>query len=183
MKKALLIVDMQNDFVTGSLGNAECQAVVPEILNILENNHEDYSKIYVTQDTHDGKTYRKSQEGQKLPVMHCDPKVGDGWNVVPDIKEKLDSMGIIKTYVNKNTFGSITLGQMVAKDFKDGMFEELDVVGVCTGICVISNATIIKACCTELPINIIKRATACVTPQSKQTAIDAMKLLQMNIAE
>ncbi len=181
MKKALLIVDMQNDFVTGPLGNAECQAVVPHILSILEDDYKDYSKIYVTQDTHDGKTYMQSQEGQKLPVMHCDPAVGDGWNIVHSIKEKLDSLGIIKEYVNKNTFGSITLAQMIAKDFADGMFEELDIVGVCTGICVISNATIIKACCTELPINIIKRATACVTPQSKQTAIDAMKLLQMNI--
>lgn len=183
MKKALLIVDMQNDFVTGSLGNAECQAVVPEIINILENDYEDYSRIYVTQDTHDSTTYMESQEGQKLPVMHCDPKVGNGWEIVPDIKEKLDSMDIIKTYVNKNTFGSISLAKMVAKDFENGVFEQLDVVGVCTGICVISNATIIKACSTELPINIIKRATACVTPQSKQTAIDAMKLLQMNIVE
>ena len=182
MKKALLIVDMQNDFVTGTLGNKECQQVVAEVVDILENS-DDYTRIYITQDTHDSIKYMHSQEGRKLPVMHCDPMEGDGWNIVPDIKEKLDGMSTIKMYFNKNTFASIQLAQTVAKDYENDVFEELDIVGVCTGICVISNATIIKAYSTELPINIIERATACVTPESKKTAIDAMKLLQMNIVE
>lgn len=177
MKKALVIVDMQNDFISGALGNKECEEVVNGVLKVLDN---DYSRIYLTQDTHNNETYMNSQEGQHLPVPHCDIST-DGWKIESSIAEKLSHIDVIKSYFNKDTFGSTELGSAIQRDYNNGLFEEVDIVGVCTGICVISNAIIIKSFSPELPINIIEKATACVTPESKKTAIEAMKLLQMNI--
>ena len=177
MKNVLIVIDMQNDFISGTLGNRECQEVVDEVLKVLDN---DYSRIYLTQDTHNNSTYMDSQEGQHLPVPHCDPLTG-GWKIESSIAEKLSHIDVIKSYFNKDTFGSINLGSAIQRDYNNGLFEEIDVVGVCTGICVISNAIIIKSFSPELPINVIEKATACVTPQSKKTAIEAMKLLQINI--
>lgn len=177
MKKALVIVDMQNDFISGALGNKECEEVVDEVLKVLDN---DYSRIYLTQDTHNNATYMSSQEGQHLPVLHCDA-ASDGWKIESSIAEKLSHIDTIKSYFNKDTFGSTNLGSAVQRDYKNGLFEEIDIVGVCTGICVISNAIVIKSFSPELPINVIEKATACVTPQSKKTAIEAMKMCQINI--
>ena len=177
MKKALVIVDMQNDFISGALGNKECEEVVNEVLKVLDN---DYNRIYLTQDTHNNETYMNSQEGQHLPVPHCDIST-DGWKIESNIAEKLSHIDTIKSYFNKDTFGSTDLGSAIQRDYNNDLFDEVDIVGVCTGICVISNAIIIKSFSPELPINIIEKATACVTPDSKKTAIEAMKLLQMNI--
>lgn len=167
MSKALVIIDMQNDFVTGPLGNPECQAVVPKIVHILKNNS--YDKLIFTRDTHT-EDYLNTQEGKNLPVEHC-IRGTDGWNIVKEILEAASEYDI----VDKITFGSVELAQQL-KDY-----EEIDLVGVCTGICVISNALIIKAINPETKINVIEDATACVTPDSKQTAIDAMKLCQIYI--
>lgn len=165
MSKALVIIDMQNDFVTGPLGNPECQAVVPKIIQILKNDS--YDKLIFTRDTH-SEDYLNTQEGKNLPVEHCIQGT-EGWNIVTEILEAAGEYDI----VDKITFGSIELAQQL-KDY-----EEIDLVGVCTGICVISNALIIKASNPEAKINVIEEATACVTPDSKQTAIDAMKLCQI----
>lgn len=167
MKKALVIIDMQNDFVTGPLGNPECQAVVPEIIQILKNYS--YDKLIFTRDTH-SEDYLETQEGKNLPVEHC-IKGTEGWNIVKEIEEAAGEHDI----VDKISFGSVELAQQL-KDY-----EEIDLAGVCTGICVISNALIIKAVNPEAKINVIENATACVTPESKQTALDTMKLCQINI--
>ncbi len=167
MKKALVIIDMQNDFVTGPLGNPECQAVVPEIIQIIKNSS--YDKLIFTRDTH-SEDYLETQEGKNLPVEHC-IKGTEGWNIVKEIEAAAGEHEI----VDKISFGSVELAQQL-KDY-----EEIDLAGVCTGICVISNALIIKAVNPEAKINVIENATACVTPESKQTALDAMKLCQINI--
>lgn len=167
MSKALIVIDMQNDFITGPLGNPECQAVVPNIVQILQQNS--YDKIIFTRDTHT-KDYLQTQEGKNLPVEHCIQGT-EGWNIINELSDFSSKHNII----NKITFGSMDLPNQLK-----GM-DEIDLVGVCTGICVISNAMILKAAYPEAQISVIESATACVTPESKQTALDAMKLCQIRI--
>ncbi len=167
MSKALIVIDMQNDFITGSLGNPDCQAVVPNIVQILQQ--ESYDKIIFTRDTHT-KNYLQTQEGQNLPVEHCIQGT-EGWNIIDELNDVAKKHSI----VDKITFGSLDLPDQLKG------IEEIDLVGVCTGICVISNALILKAAYPETRISVIESATACVTPESKQTALDAMKLCQINI--
>ena len=167
MSKALIVIDMQNDFITGSLGNPECQAVVPNIVQILQQNS--YDKIIFTRDTH-AKDYLQTQEGKNLPVEHC-IQGSEGWNII----NELSNFASEHTVINKITFGSINLPDQLKG------IEEIDLVGVCTGICVISNAMILKAAYPEARISVIESATACVSPESKQTALEAMKLCQINI--
>lgn len=167
MSKALIVIDMQNDFITGPLGNPECQAVVPNIVQILQQNS--YDKIIFTRDTH-SENYLQTQEGKNLPVEHCIQGT-EGWNIINELSDFAKKY----TIIDKITFGSINLPTQL-----EGI-DEFDLVGVCTGICVISNAMILKAAYPEARISVIESATACVTPQSKQTALEAMKLCQINI--
>lgn len=169
MKKALIIVDMQNDFITGALGNPECQAVVPEIEKILKENT--YDEVLVTLDTH-GSDYLESQEGKKLPVEHC-IKGTKGWELDERIQKKLPAH--YKSF-EKPVFGSTELAGYVA-----GRFQEIDMVGVCTGICVVSNALCIKAQDPEIRLRVWERATACVTPESKLHALETMKMCQIDV--
>lgn len=178
MRKALVVVDMQNDFIDGVLGNAECQAVVPKIVGMIENG--DYSSIVVTRDTHYEHGYLNTQEGKKLPVVHC-VKNTDGWNINADIMKAIDSK---KPYISlftidKNTFGSLTLIDVLQDELSD--CDEIDFCGVCTGICVISNVAIAKATLPETKICVIEEACACVTPDTHKTAIEAMKTFQVDI--
>lgn len=167
MSKALIVIDMQNDFITGPLGNSDCQSVVPKIVQIIQQGS--YDKIIFTRDTH-SRDYLQTQEGINLPVEHCirDTK---GWNIIDELSDIADQ----HTIIDKITFGSMELPGQLKE------MEEIDLVGVCTGICVISNAMILKAAYPEARISVIASATACVTPKSKQTALDAMELCQITI--
>ncbi len=169
MSKALIVIDMQNDFITGPLGNPDCQRVVPNIVQIIQQ--ESYDKIIFTRDTHD-KNYLQTQEGKNLPVEHC-IRDTQGWNII----DELSDLAHQHTIIDKITFGSLELPEQLKE------IEEIELVGVCTGICVISNAMILKAAYPETRISVIASATACVTPESKQTALDAMKLCQITIKE
>lgn len=173
MDKILVIVDVQNDFITGPLGNAECEAAVPEILKQI--NSEKYSQIILTRDTH-GEDYLETQEGKNLPVVHC-IKDTDGWQIVDEVMAAVDASKISYQIINKPSFGSLEFGKFVEENSDC----EYDFVGVCTGICVISNAMIAKASAPEAKLNIIAKCCACVTPESHETALNAMKLCQMNI--
>ena len=168
MKKALVVVDMQNDFVTGVLGTKEAQAIVKPMAEYIKNFDGD---IYATQDTHTD-TYKFTQEGQKLPVPHC-IFATEGWNIVPEITEVMEDVCLF----NKSTFGSVEL----AKHIQDYHYDEVQFCGVCTGICVISNVLLTKAYCPEVPIKVIENLCACVTPESHKTAIEAMKMCQVDI--
>lgn len=181
MRKVLVIVDMQNDFTTGALGNKECEAAIPEVIKVV--NDGDYDEVFLTRDTH-GENYMDTQEGRKLPVIHTQ-KGTDGWQVVTAIAEavdkKFDKANI--NYVDKPTFGSIEL-QNTIKDLSDKYVSDgltIDFVGVCTGICVISNAIPAKMYAPEATIRVIEKACACVTPQSHTNAIEAMKTCQIDI--
>ena len=174
--KILVVVDMQYDFTTGPLGNKECVAVIPNVISAIKNDT--YDHIIFTKDTHQN-NYLQTQEGQKLPVPHC-IEGSDGWNIVDEVFCTADGKHI--DVVCKPTFGSIELGGLLER-YSDESEEpvEVDFCGVCTGICVISNAMITKAFIPEAKVCIIEKACACVTPQSHQTAIEAMRTCQIDI--
>lgn len=181
MYKILVVVDMQNDFITGALGNQDCEKAVPEVINVIKTG--DYNEIFVTRDTHD-ENYLETQEGKKLPVLHTQINT-EGWEIQKDIME-----AILNTYpeeamhlINKSTFGSTELFDVIKE--RNTRYEEMqiDFVGVCTGICVISNVLPAKMAAPEAMIRVIAKACACVTPESHKTAIEAMKMCQVDIVE
>ena len=184
--KVLVVVDMQNDFTNGVLGNAECEAAVGKVVEVIEKGQ--YDKIFLTRDTHE-ENYLSTQEGKKLPVEHC-IKNTTGWEVRDEIlaviKEKYNEDDV--TFVDKPSFGSLELGgkmkQLADKIVSDGNSLsnlEIDFCGVCTGICVISNVAIMKATLPEVKISVIEEACACVTIESHETAINAMKTFQVDV--
>lgn len=171
MKRALIVVDMQNDFITGSLANTEGQKIVPAIAELIRNFDGD---IIVTRDTHD-EDYMSTQEGKRLPVPHC-IKGTEGFKIVPEIQEALDTRkGVTNIY--KQTFGSISLGEYVGRN----LYDEVELVGVCTDICVISNAMVIKACTLDTTVAVRKDLCAGVTIESHENALKAMEACQIDI--
>lgn len=173
MKKILVVVDMQNDFTTGPLGNAQCTAVIPEVVSAIQNGA--YDQIIFTKDTHQ-ENYLQTQEGQKLPVPHCIEGT-NGWEIVPEVWNA--ASGKETDVICKPAFGSVALGEKLLAYHKEPL--EIDFCGVCTGICVISNVMIAKAFVPEAKVCVIEPACACVTPHSHQTAIEAMKNCQVEI--
>ncbi len=174
MKKALIVIDMQNDFITGALPNPEGQKIVTEIAALVRSFDGD---IIATRDTH-AENYMDTQEGRRLPVPHC-IKGTEGWEIVPEIRKALDERATegIVTYIDKQTFGSVGLGELVAKK----LYTDVEIVGVCTDICVISNALVIKANATETNVAIHRNLCAGVTPDTHETAINAMAACQCDI--
>ncbi len=173
-KKAIVVVDVQVDFVTGSLGTKEAQAIVPSLVKFLrEKKATGEYDMYCTHDTHN-ENYLETQEGKRLPVPHTILNT-PGWELISELKEfESDMMNF-----NKPTFGSVDL--MLA--LREAGYEEIIFVGVCTGICDISNAVMAKAALPEARIVIVKNLCACVTPETHETALKAMELLQMDIVE
>ena len=177
MQDILVVVDMQNDFIDGVLGTKEAVAIVPKVEERIRNFK---GTVLFTRDTHES-WYLDTQEGKKLPVPHC-IRDTEGWQIRDEVIAAVNASNKPFQIINKPTFGSVTLAETIKAMYEQSHENmEIDIVGVCTGICVISNVIIIKSFNPELPINVIEKATACVTPQSKKTAIEAMKLLQINI--
>lgn len=168
MSKLLLVIDMQNDFIDGALGTKEAVAIVPYVKEVIENFD---GKILFTRDTH-FENYMDTQEGHNLPVPHC-IKGTEGWEICPELKALCTEEPI-----DKITFGSKELPDIV-KEMSD--LESITLIGLCTDICVISNAMILKAFYPETPIIIDAKACAGVTPESHQTALNAMKMCQIQI--
>lgn len=182
--KVLVIVDEQKDFTNGVLGNAECNATVGKIVDII--NTQEFDKVILTRDTH-GDNYLNTQEGNKLPVTHC-IEGSDGWQIRDEIMQAVKHKYSInvsdKGYylLNKHSFGSMYLGKWLEENYFLGQEEiEIYFTGVCTGICVISNVMITKAALPEAKISVIADACACVTPESHKIAIEAMKTCQVDI--
>lgn len=175
LQKALIVVDMQNDFVTGVLGTKEAQAIVPKIVEKVKEYHKAGLPVVFTKDTHFSETYMDSSEGIHLPVLHC-VITTDGWQLVPE----LEAVRIPEDEViNKSTFGSKNLVHW-AKVHDPASVE---MCGVCTGICVVSNAVLLKTNLPGMEIYIDKNAVACVTPETNEAALTTLKCLQMNIME
>ena len=178
MKRLLVVVDMQKDFIDGSLGTEEAQAIVNHVIKKMKSYEK--SDIYLTRDTH-GEDYLDTQEGKKLPVVHC-VKGTKGWELHPEI-EALRR----KEPIDKPAFGSTKLGSILCamdKEYKmramDGL-ESVTFVGLCTDICVISNALLIKAFLPEVPAIVDAACCAGVTPESHRTALAAMKACQIRV--
>lgn len=176
--KILVVVDMQKDFTSGALGNKECEGVVPKIVDII--NTEDFDNIILTRDTHQS-NYLETQEGKHLPVTHCIEGT-DGWEIRDEI---MCAVGNKKhSIINKPTFGSVNLATALGCISADEQNKyDITLVGVCTGICVISNTLLLKAYLPEARIAVRANACACITPESHKTALDAMKLCQIEIEE
>ena len=168
MSKILIVVDMQNDFIDGALGTKEAVAIVPHVKDVIESFD---GKVYFTRDTH-FENYMETQEGANLPVPHC-IKGADGWQ----IRAELDALRKTEA-IDKLTFGSSALVD-VLKAEKD--IESITFVGLCTDICVISNAMVVKAFFPEVPLIVDAKGCAGVSPESHQRALEAMKVCQIKI--
>lgn len=173
MKKFLIVVDMQKDFVDGSLGTAEAVAIVP---NVVKKINEFDGDIFVTYDTHFD-NYLKTSEGKKLPVEHC-IKGTDGWKLDAKVAEALKDKDY--TEVEKITFGSVDLPDMIYKAAGEEDFS-VELVGLCTDICVVSNTLLIKANYPEKDITVDASCCAGVTPESHSAALTTMKMCQINV--
>ena len=177
-KKILIVVDCQNDFITGSLRNEEAIKVVPNIVRKINEFNGD--RIFATQDTH-FENYLDTKEGKWLPVTHC-IKGTEGWDFEPSVKKALHDAEerTAVTYIGKFTFGSPDLAHLVSSLSRQGA--EIEIVGFCTDICVVSNALLIKsAVYDKADISVDESCCAGVTPESHDAAIKTMNMCQIKI--
>lgn len=155
-KKNLVVIDVQNDFVTGSLGTKEAQAMLPRLIEKVKAFD---GEILMTRDTHEA-NYMETQEGRMLPVPHC-IRGTEGWALVPEL-EAIRVEQNLKVY-DKPCFGS------------------LELVGICTDICVVSNALMLKSTMPELPMYVDAECCAGVTPEKHEAALEVMRSCQVNV--
>ena len=170
MQKILVVVDMQNDFIDGALGTAEAVAIVPKVAEKIKGF--DGTVLY-TRDTHEA-NYMETQEGKNLPVPHC-IRGTEGWQ----IRTELQQAGA--EVVDKPTFGSRALAEKLVEMNREEAIESITLIGLCTDICVISNAFVIKAFLPETPIFVDAACCAGVTPESHARALEAMKVCQIAV--
>ena len=173
MKHFLIVVDIQKDFVDGALGTAEAVAIIEPAVRKIQGFD---GPIFVTYDTH-FENYMDTSEGKKLPVPHC-IKGTSGWELDSRIAAALD--GRPYTAVEKLTFGSVDLPKLVAQAAENGDFD-ITLIGLCTDICVVSNALILKAAFPEREVYVDAACCAGVTPQSHEAALTTMKMCQINV--
>lgn len=167
----LVVVDMQNDFIDGALGTKEAVSIVPRVAEKIRNFD---GQVIYTRDTHE-QNYLDTQEGRLLPVAHC-IRGSNGWLLHPEIAALAGA-----DVVDKPTFGSAALGEKLRDWNKRERVDSVTLVGLCTDICVISNAMIIKAFLPEVPVKVDASCCAGVTPESHRRALDAMTVCQIEI--
>lgn len=171
MKNVLVVVDMQNDFIDGSLGTKEALAIVPKVAEKLESFD---GKIIFTRDTH-FEDYLETQEGKNLPVPHC-VKGTDGWQIREELKKYCQDI-----IFDKPTFGSKELSEYLVRSNEEEKIDSITFIGLCTDICVISNVMITKAFLPEVPVMVDAACCAGVTPKSHKNALEAMKMCQVRV--
>lgn len=174
MKKALVVVDMQVDFTTGALENAEAVKVIPSIVKKVNDAFAASEDVFFTRDTH-ADNYMSTEEGKNLPVPHC-IKGTAGWEIVPELKVLSEKPGV--TIVDKPVFGSVALGELLKER---AAYDEVELVGVCTDICVISNAMIVRAFLPDTHVKVDASCCAGVTVESHLNALEAMKACQVEV--
>ena len=166
--KYLIVVDMQNDFITGTLGSKLAKEIVSNVVEKVKNFD---GKVIFTRDTHFAE-YMQTQEGKNLPIEHC-IKDTDGWQICDELKPYVNEV------VDKITFGSITLPKIL-QDYNEEI-EKIELCGLCTDICVVSNALILKASFYEKEIFVVEDCCAGVTPESHAAALLTMKMCQVAV--
>ena len=175
MQNFLIVVDMQNDFVTGALGSADAQAIVEKVVNRVKDADAFGEIVIFTRDTH-GDDYLSTQEGAKLPVPHC-IKNSEGWQIVPELK----GLASNKMIIDKPTFGSLELMNLIKKANETEPVGEVTLLGLCTDICVISNAMLIKNALPNVTVKVEASCSAGVSKESHQNALNAMKVCQIEV--
>lgn len=165
MKKTLIVVDMQKDFIDGALGTKEAAAIVANVKKKIAAYQANGDEIIFTRDTHQA-DYLDTNEGKHLPVVHC-VEGTDGWQI-PEELQVPDAI-----YINKPTFGYL--------NWKDYQLEEVELAGLCTDICVVSNALLIKALYPEIKVSVDASCCAGVTPESHEAALLTMKMCQVEV--
>ena len=173
MKHLLIVVDMQKDFVDGALGSPEAMAIVDNVVAKINGFDGD---VLVTYDTHT-EDYMNTQEGKNLPVPHC-IKGTDGWRLDAKVQAALDKRPY--AVIEKPTFGSTALPEYIRAHY-DPAELAIELVGLCTDICVVSNALLIKAACPEKEVSVDSSCCAGVTPDTHNAALTTMKMCQINV--
>lgn len=169
--KVLVVVDMQKDFIDGALGTSEAVSIVENVKKKIEDYRKKGYGVVFTRDTH-GADYLNTQEGRNLAVEHCIENTS-GWEISKELDTK-DS-----TIINKPSFGSLELPAHIKKAYEN--LEEIEVIGLCTDICVISNAMILKAAFPETLVSVDASCCAGVTRESHRNSLEAMKMCQIRI--
>ena len=172
MRKILIVIDMQNDFIDAALGTKEAVSIVENVKEKIRSFP--VEDVIATMDTH-GEDYMQTQEGKNLPVMHC-IRGTDGWKIRPDIAELLTGAKIYE----KPTFGSTALAADL-KELSEKEEIELELVGLCTDICVVANALLLKAAMPEVKISVDAACCAGVTPQKHLAALETMRSCQIEV--
>ncbi len=173
MKRFLVVVDMQKDFVDGALGSVDAVAIVPGVVEKIKSFD---GEIFITLDTHFD-NYPETAEGKKLPVLHC-IKGTDGWQLDKNVASALADREY--TAVEKPTFGSLELPRLI-EAASDGDDFSIEIIGLCTDICVVSNALVLKANFPEMPISVEADCCAGVTPQAHEAALATMRSCQIDV--
>ncbi|MBQ6399895.1 MAG: cysteine hydrolase [Clostridia bacterium] len=176
MKKFLIVVDMQKDFVDGALGTKEAVGIVPAAAGRIREALAEGYHVIATLDTH-GENYLNTAEGKKLPVPHC-IRGTEGWRLCEGIRDALEGC----TLLEKPTFGSVRLQGMIREKLGDDQEEPvIELIGLCTDICVVSNALLLKAHFPEASVSVRKDCCAGVTPEKHNAALETMRSCQIDI--
>ena len=174
-RKFLIVVDMQHDFIDAALGTAEAKAIVDRTAAYIREKRAEGYTVIATLDTHE-KNYMETREGRKLPVPHC-IRGTEGWKLHPAIEEAVRGGMLLE----KPTFGSVRLPDIVAENLEDGDRLTIELLGLCTDICVVSNALLLKARFPEAEIAVKADCCAGVTPEKHQAALETMVSCQIDI--
>lgn len=174
MEKYLVVIDMQNDFVSGALGTPEAQAIVPHVVQRIEDALTEGRNVVFTQDTH-APNYLHTHEGQLLPVPHCIEGT-EGWQLSRDVAPYAG------TTLKKPTFGCLALVDLLGQVSTDDEHNlDLSLVGLCTDICVVSNALLLRAHFPEATIRVYADSAAGTTPARHEAALDVMRSCQIDV--
>ena len=174
MQDILVVVDMQNDFVDGALGTPEAVQIVPRVVQRIQNFQ---GQVIFTRDTH-APDYLASREGRELPVPHC-IRGSRGWEICPELAPLCRE----STVVDKPSFGSVQLGELLVKADEQEKISSITLIGLCTDICVISNALLLRAFLPEAEVIVDASCCAGVTPEKHQTALRTMRSCQIKIEQ
>lgn len=172
MRKILLVIDMQNDFIDGSLGSKEAESIVDNVVNKIKEYPSE--NVFATKDTHEI-DYLTTKEGKKLPIEHC-IRGTKGWDINPKIQEFIP----ISQVFEKGSFSSVALAEKI-KEMAAKEEISIEIAGLCTDICVISNALLIKAYLPEIDITVDSSCCAGVTPDKHSAALETMRSCQISV--
>lgn len=180
MNKILIVVDMQNDFIDGALGTRDAQIIVENVIKKIKEYIKNNNSVYFTMDTHN-ENYLETQEGINLPVEHC-IKGTKGWNLESEIKSLSETyLQKNKFIFEKNGFGSLELAETIQNNYVNSSDTEIEIIGLCTDICVITNAVLLKTYMSNSKIIVDGNCCAGVTTDSHKEALNTMEMCQIDI--